>query len=138
MAKITRNGKSYDSGDVQVFINGIPIEVTSIVYGNDQEHQLNFGLSNKATSWSRGKITPFCTIGIEMHNITPLELASGGSLLGVAPFEITSTFINEFNMLVVDRILGKFQNEGREVTGEMGLKRDYELFTLEVNLNVAA
>lgn len=136
MPKITRNGKTYDSGDVEVFISGIDLEVTSIVYGNDQEHQLNFSLKNKATSWSRGKITPFCTIGIAMHDVTPLERASGGSLLNIAPFSVVVTFTNEYNEIIIDRLLVKFQNEGREVTGEMGLKRDYEMFALEVNLNV--
>src|SRR5690606_34496370 len=121
-----RNRKSYDSGDVEVFINGVPIEVTSISYGNEQEHQLNYGLANKASSWSRGKITPSCTIGIEMQNITPLELASGGSLLGVKPFDVVVTFTNEFNVIVTDHLVVKFQNEGREVTGEMGLKMEYE------------
>lgn len=139
MAQITRNGKSYDSGDVEVFINGIPIEVTSITYGNEQENQLNYTLKNKPTSWSAGKITPSCTMGVMMHDITPLELASQGrSLLNVKPFDVVVTFTNEFNIIVVDRLLLKFQNEGREVTGEMGLKKDYTMFALEVNLNVAA
>jgi hypothetical protein len=138
MAKITRNGKAYDSGDVTVFINGIPIEVYSISYGNDQEHQLNYSLSNNASSWSRGKITPKCSIGIMMHDISPLELASGGNLLGVKPFDVVVVFTNEFNIIVTDQLLLKFQSEGREVTGEMGLKKEYEMFALEVNLNVAA
>jgi hypothetical protein len=138
MAQITRNGKAYDSGDVEVLINGIPVEVTSISYGNEQEHQLNYSLANKPSSWSRGKITPNCTIGIAMHDIAPLELAAGGSLLNIKPFDVVVTFTNEFNIIVVDRLLVKFQNEGREVTGEMGLKMEYNMFALEVNLNVAA
>lgn len=137
MGKITRNGKTYDSGDVEVFISGIELEVTNITYGNEQEHQLNYALKNKPASWSRGKITPNCTIGIAMHDVTPLERASGGSLLDIAPFWVVVTFTNEYNEIIVDRLLVKFQNEGREVTGEMGLKRDYEMFALEVNLNAA-
>lgn len=135
MAKITRNGKTYDSGDVEVFVAGLELEVTNITYGNDQEHQLNYSLKNKASSWSRGKITPNCTIGIAMHDVTPLERASGGSLLNIAPFPVVVTFTNEYNEIIVDHLLIKFQNEGREVTGEMGLKMDYEMFALEVNLN---
>lgn len=138
MARITRNGKAYDSGDVEVFINGVPIEVTSITYGNEQEHQLNYSLGNEPTSWSQGKIEPSCTIGIAMADITPLELASGGSLLKIKPFDVVVTFTNEFNMIVVDHLLVKFKNEGRDVTGEMGLKRDYEMFALRVSLNVVS
>jgi len=29
------------------------------------------------------------------------------------------------------------QKEGREVTGEMGLKLEYEMFALQVNLNIS-
>lgn len=134
--KITRNGKAYDSGDVQVFIAGQEIEVTSIDYGNTQEHQRNYSLKNKATSWSRGKIEPYCTIGFAMEEITPMEKAVAGSLLDIAPFSVTVTFINEYNEIIVDKLLIKFQQEGREVTGEMGLRKDYEMFALDVELNV--
>ena len=136
MAKVTRNGKTYDSGDVEVFVTGLEFEVTSITYGNEQEHQLNYSLGNKASSWSRGKVTPSCTIGVAMHDITPLEKAGGG-LLNIAPFYVIVTFTNEYNEIITDKLLVKFQNEGREVTGEMGLRRDYEMFALDVALNVA-
>ncbi|MRI64658.1 hypothetical protein EDM00_11770, partial [Ornithobacterium rhinotracheale] len=58
MSRVNRNGKAYDSADVKVQINGVPIEVKSIEYGNEQEHQLNHTLGARATSWSFGKITP--------------------------------------------------------------------------------
>ena len=138
MAKITRNGKTYDSVDVKCFINGIQLEVTSLTYGNEQEHQLNWTLgSSEGTSWSTGKRTPNASMGVMMHDMTPLEIASAGkSILDIKPFNLIVTFTNEYNMPVVDRLLVKFQKEGREVTGEMGLKMDYPLFALEVNLNM--
>jgi hypothetical protein len=136
MSRINRNGKAYDSGEVKVQINGVPIEVTKISYANEQEHQLNYSLGNTPTSWSMGKVTPSASIGIAMHHITPLEVASGGSILNLKPFVITVEFVNDFNLIIVDRIVAKFKNEGREVTGDMGLEKEYELFALEVNLNV--
>ena len=139
MAEITRNGKAYDSVDCECFVNGIPLEITSATYGNEQEHQLNFTLGQNATSWSNGKRTPSCSIGIMMHDIVPIELAAnGGSILDIPPFYVIFTFTNEFNVIVTDKVLVKFQNEGREVTGEMGLKKEYQMFALEVKLNVAA
>lgn len=139
MARITRNGKAYDSADVKVFINGIDVEVTSVSYGNEQEHQLNFTLAKKATSWSSGKITPNATLGFMMHDIVPIEMAAdGGSILNIKPFWVIVTFTNEYNVIVTDKLLLKFSKEGREVTGEMGLKMEYPMFALEVNLNVAA
>lgn len=139
MAEITRNGKAYDSVDCECFLNGVPLEITSATYGNEQEHQLNFTLGQNASSWSSGKRTPSCTIGIMMHDIVPIELAAkGGSILDIKPFTIIFTFTNEYNIIVTDRVLVKFQNEGREVTGEMGLKKEYTMFALKVDLNVAS
>lgn len=138
MATIIRNNKAYDSADVKVQINGVPIEVTSITYGNEQEHQHNHTLGAEPTSWSRGKITPSASMGVMMHDILPLEMAAGGSLLNVKPFVITVEFVNEYNMIVVDKIVAKFKNEGREITGDMGLKKEYELFAMSVKLNVQA
>lgn len=139
MATITRNGKAYDSADVEVFINGVPVEVTSATYGNEEENQLNWTLGKKASSWSSGKITPNATLGFMMHDIVPIELAAkGGSILNLKPFNVFITFTNEYNVIVTDRLLLKFNKEGREVTGEMGLKMEYPMFALEVNLNVAA
>ena len=140
MAKITRNGKSYDSVDVKCNINGVDIEVTSLTYGNEQEHQLNWTLgSSEATSWSTGKRTPNASMGVMMHDITPLETAMiGRSILDIKPFYLIVSFTNEYNLLVVDRLLVKFTKEGREVTGEMGLKMDYPLFALKVDLDMKA
>ena len=137
MGKITPNGKAYDSVDFMATLNGVPIEVTSAKYGNEQEHQLNWTLGQDATSWSAGKRTPNCTLGFMMHDIVPLEMAAkGGSILNIAPFEIIFTFTNEFNIIVTDRVLAKFQNEGRDVTGDMGLKKEYNMFALKVDLNI--
>ena len=71
-----------------------------------------------------------------MHEIAPLERVSGG-LLKIKPFTITVEFVNEFNEIVVDKIVAKFKNEGREVTGDMGLEKQYDLFALSVKLRVA-
>jgi hypothetical protein len=138
MAEITRNGKAYDSADVEVFMNGVPAEVTTATYGNEQEHQLNWTLGQNASSWSKGKKTPSVTLGFMMHDIVPIEMAAkGSSILDIKPFNVVITFTNEFNIIVTDRLLVKFQNEGREVTGEMGLKKEYTMFALKVELNVA-
>ena len=139
MAEITRNGKAYDSADVEVFMNGVLVEVTTATYGNEQEHQLNWTLGQNASSWSKGKKTPSATLGFMMHDIVPIELAAkGGSILDIKPFDVIITFTNEFNIIVTDRLLVKFQNEGREVTGEMGLKKEYTMFALKVELNIPA
>lgn len=136
MTTIVRNRKTYDSGDATAFINGVEILLTKITYNNEQEHQLNYSIgSNYPTSWSNGKISPSCSIGLAMHDSAELERAAGGSLLKLKPFTITVQFVNEYNDIIVDEIIAKFQTEGREVSGEMSLAMDYDLFTLAMNLN---
>lgn len=137
MSEIIRNGKAYDSVDVKVQINGVPINVKSLSYGNEQEHQLNHTLGADATSWSMGKKTPSASVTLMMADSVPLEVAAGGSLLKVKPFTMTVEYVNEYNIIVVDKIIAKFQSEGREVTGDMGLEKQYDLFALNVALNVA-
>ncbi|MDZ4147871.1 MAG: hypothetical protein U1C58_06275 [Flavobacteriaceae bacterium] len=138
MADLIRNGKAYDSADVEAFINGVPINIAKISYGNEQEHQLNYTLGSNASSWSKGKITPSATIDLFMHDSVPLEMAAkNGDLLQVKPFDIVVTFANEYNIIVVDKILAKFKNTGRDVTGDMGLQKSYDLFALDVKLNIA-
>jgi hypothetical protein len=136
MSEIIRNGKAYDSVDVKVQINAVPINVKSLSYGNEQEHQLNHTLGADATSWSMGKKTPSASVTLMMADSVPLEVAAGGSLLKVKPFTMTVEFVNEYNIIVVDKIIAKFQSEGREVTGDMGLEKQYDLFALNVALNV--
>ncbi|MCK0199232.1 hypothetical protein ACQ1Q1_07145 [Ornithobacterium rhinotracheale] len=138
MSRVNRNGKAYDSADVKVQINGVPIEVKSIEYGNEQEHQLNHTLGARATSWSFGKITPSASMTLLMGDVKDLEKAAGGDLLKIKPFTITVEFANEYNDIVVDKIIAKFQKEGRSVTGDMGLEYQYDLFALDVQLNVTA
>ncbi|RKE82007.1 hypothetical protein [Chryseobacterium sp. AG363] len=136
MSEIIRNGKAYDSVDVKVQINGVPINVKSLSYGNEQEHQLNHTLGAEATSWSMGNITPSASVTLMMADSVPLEVAAGGSLLKLKPFTMTVEFVNEYNIIVVDKIIAKFQSEGREVTGDMGLEKQFDLFALNVALNV--
>lgn len=136
MSDIIRNGKAYDSVDVKVQINGIPIEVKSITYGNEQEHQLNHTLGIDASSWSWGKKTPTASMTLMMADLVPLERAAGGDLLKVKPFTATVEFVNDFNLIVVDKIIAKFQSNGREVTGDMGLEKQFDLFALKVDLDV--
>lgn len=137
MATSIRNGKAYDSADVKVQINGVPIEVKTIAYGNEQEHQLNHTLGSDATSWSRGKKTPSANIKLMMADTVALEKAAeGNSLLNLQPFTITVEYVNEYNIIVVDKVIAKFKNEGRDVTGDMGLEKDYELFAIDVQLNL--
>ena len=132
MTKVIKNNKGYDSGDVEVFINGQLTSVSQIEYATEQEHQLNYSLGNEPTSWSRGKKSYSATITMLMEDVVVLEQAAKGDLMAVKPFDINISYVNEFNDLVNDTITAKFKNQGREVTGDMGLNKQYELFVLDI------
>jgi hypothetical protein len=135
MAQIIRNKKAYDSGDATVTINGVLLNVIEINYDVEQEHQLNHTLGNSATSWSRGKIKPTASMSLMMEDAADLEKTANGDLLKIKPFDINVTIVNEFNELVNDTITAKFQKQGREVKGDMGLQFQYDLFCLGIEFN---
>lgn len=130
---VRKNGKAYDSGDVEVSILGaVESEVKEITYTTEQEHQVNHSLANRATSWSMGKITDTASITLYMATVVALERLCGGDLLSLKPFDINVTFANEYNDIVNDTITCKFKSQGREVTGDMGLTKQFELFVLGI------
>lgn len=135
MATVIKNKKAYDSGDVDVTINGVPLNVVEISYDVEQEHQLNYTLKDNASSWSKGRKTPTASISLMMEDAVILEDSANGDLLNIKPFEINVTYTNEYNKIVNDTITAKFQKQGREVTGDMGLQMQYPLFALGIDFN---
>jgi hypothetical protein len=130
---VRKNGKAYDSGDVSVsFFGYVEDEFSEITYGTEQEHQLNHSLNNNATSYSMGKKTHSGSISLYMAAARRLEKASNNDLLSIKPFDINVTYVNDDNEIVNDTVTCKFMSQGREVTGEMGLKRSYELLVLGI------
>lgn len=134
---VRKNGKAYDSGDAVVTLLGsVESEVSEIEYSTEQEHQVNHSLNNDATSWSAGKTTHNCTLGLYMNAARKLEkLAPDGDLLKLAPFDINVTYVNEFNEIVNDTITVKFKSQGRQLNGDMGLKYVYQMLCLGVQYN---
>lgn len=134
--RIKKDGKAYDSGDVIITLLGnMANEVSEFVYNTKQEHQKNYGLGNRATSWSQGKIDDTATITMSMKEAVAIEDAAGGDLLKIKPFDINASFVNEYNKIVNDTVVCKFQDQGREVNGEMGLMKQFELFVLDIKYN---
>lgn len=137
MAEIRFVEKAFDSGDVTVALDGQLIDdVKEISYATEQEHQQNHSLRNKATSWSKGKITDTASITLYMGAVVAIERASNGNLLLRKPFLLTVTYVNVENVIVSDMILAKFQSQGREVNGDMGLAKQFDLFVIDIKYNV--
>jgi len=139
MSLITKNGKAYDSGDVNIAMFGsMSYEVTELTYATEQEHQANHSLgSNKMTSYSMGKETNSATMTLRLASASAIEKAAGTSVLKIKPFKINVTFVNEDNDIVNDTLLVKFQDTGRDVPGDMDVKKQYNLFVLDIDYNNA-
>lgn len=137
MSLIKRNGKAYDAGDVTIALFGrIDFEVTEITYSTEQEHQANFSLgSNKQTSYSMGKITQTGSLTMRLASASAIEKAAGGNMMAIKPFQINVSYVNDDNSIVNDTLLAKFQSQGREVGGDMDLKKQYTLFILDTDYN---
>ena len=142
MSTIRKNGKSYDSGDVNVEMLNNLVDAIEIEYSTEQEHQQNFSLgSTEPTSWSRGKKASSGSITLPMEECVKIQNAANraglSSILDIAPFDIVVSFLNEFNQIVIDRVTAKFQNTGRKAAqGDMRLNYQYTLFVLSVKENV--
>lgn len=138
MTTIRKDGKAYDSGDVVITLLGSQAnEVEDISYGTKQDHQLNYALgSTRAKTWSRGKVSHECSMTIAMTEAVLIEKAApNGDLLALPPFDVHVTYINEFNDIINDTITCKFMDQGREVQGDMGLKKKYDMFVLDISYN---
>lgn len=139
MSVINKNGKTFDSGDVHIAMFGsLSFEVTEITYNTEQEHQANYSAgSNRQTSYSMGKVTETASMTLRLTSGSAIEKAAGGNLLSIKPFDINVTYVNDDNDIINDTLTVKFQNQGREVGGDMDLKKQYTLFVLNIDYNNA-
>lgn len=146
MAVISRNGKTYDNASVQIaFLGSIDYEVTKLEYNTKQAHKANYSMgSNKASSYSMGKISNDCKLGLRLKSVSEIEKAAkaaglGGSLLKIKPFDIIVVFVDDENEIITDVIKCKFQEQGRtmdaEGDGEVSTK-EFEMFTLDIDYNI--
>ena len=135
---IVKNGQTISAGDVQISVLGdLNMEVTKLSYGVKQSHKPNYSIGSvNPTSYSVGKKEYTCTLGLRFSSIQSLEKAAGGSLLDIKPFNIVTTYVNEENEIVTDRLLVKFTDQGREVTQDSeDIVKEFEMFCLGIEFN---
>lgn len=146
MAVISRKGKTYDNASVQIaFLGSIDYEITKMEYDSKQAHKANFAMgSNESSSYSMGRITHTCKMGLRLKSVSEIEKAAkaaglGGSLLKIKPFDIIVVFVDDENEIITDVIKCKFQEQGRTMDaggdGEVST-REYEMFTLSIDYNI--
>lgn len=146
MSVISRNGKTYDNASVQIaFLGSIDYEIPKIEYNTKQAHKANHATgSYNASSYSMGKITHTCKLGLRLKSTSVIEKAAraaglGGSLLRIKPFDIIVVFVDEENEIITDVIKCKFQEQGRTIDaegdGEVSTI-EFEMFTLDIDYNI--
>lgn len=124
------NGRTYDWGDVNVLIAGVPVTgIVAIDYGDKQEKKDNYGAGRYPVSRSRGKITTSAKITLDMKEVEAIQSRSrDGRLQTIDPFKITVSYIPDNGTGIVTDILNNVEflsNDRKWKTGDTN--QDVEL-----------
>jgi hypothetical protein len=136
---VTSCGKEMSGADVHVAMFGtVDYEITKLSYDMSQEHTASHSLgSNDATSYSMGKKTYSCTLGLRGKSIDAIEKACKCKLVDIKPFSIIVNALNDENESITDRIICKFADQGREYDSSSNdNKREFKMFVLRIDFNI--
>ncbi len=138
MARIRRMGEEYSSGDAVITIAGMrDVDVDSINYDYKYGHTKQQGIRRKGRSWRMGPRECNCSIGLPLDVISEFEkIAPRGDIALIRPFPINIVFLNAENEMIRDLVIAKFQGNGRRVSPDEGITYEYELFVLDMDLNI--
>lgn len=137
MARVRRMGEVYSAGDVIVTVAGIyDFDPSAISYSYTYAHEYQRGLKRKPRGWRMGQMEMEGSMTLPLDIVATLEKMFGDIAL-IRPFPIIVTYANFENEVIRDIIWAKFQGNGREVTDDGELEREYDLFITDIKLNVA-
>lgn len=138
MPRIRKGGEVYSAGDVTVAIAGMDdVNPSSISYSTSNQHEYSRGIARKARGWRMGSEEHTCKLNLSLDVVSDIErAASGHRLAQIRPFPINVTYANAENELIHDIIIAKFKDQGREVTADGELEREFDLFVIDIKYNV--
>lgn len=138
MATVKRMHEVYSSGDVTVTLMGIhDINPSAIEYNSNYAHEYQRGLRRDARGWRMGAKEMDAKITLPLDTIAIIEKAApNGDIALIRPFPIIVTFFNTENVLIKDIITAKFKGNGRTVTNDGEIEKEYELFPTEIQYNI--
>jgi hypothetical protein len=138
MAAVKRMHEVYSSGDVTVTLMGIhDINPSAIEYNSNYAHEYQRGLRRDARGWRMGAKEMDAKITLPLDAIAIIEkVAPNGDIALLKPFPIIVTFFNSENVLIKDIITAKFKGNGRTVTNDGEIEKEYELFPTEIQYNI--
>ncbi|WP_418894701.1 hypothetical protein [Limibacterium fermenti] len=135
---IKRMGEVYSSGDAVVTLAGMyDINPTAIEYGYSYAHAYQRGIKREPRGWRMGAKDYEGKVTLPLDLVSYIEkFAPGGDIARIRPFPINVTFFNAENELINDLVTAKFQGNGRAVTNDGELEREFDLFIIGIKLNV--
>lgn len=138
--RIRRMGEVYSAGDCVVTLAGMfDIDPSEISYSYKYAHEYQRGLKREPRGWRMGAKEMEAKMKLPLDIMTVVEKAAklvGGDIAKIKPFPVNITILNDENETVHDYLLVKFTGNGRNITGEDGLEYEFELFVLDMKLNV--
>lgn len=136
------NGKSYDGIDVKILMLGNEArEVSAAKYGFSRDHENHYSLgSDEPTNYSIGpKKYEEGSLTMSLKELVAIEDAAGGNkdITLIKPFITLFARLNEGNKIVVDEVLWKFKNWGREVSIDtLGDGKEFGMHTISIKPGV--
>jgi hypothetical protein len=131
-------GEVYSSGDVIVTVAGMrDVNPSAIEYGYSYAHEYQRGLRRDPRGWRmgakefEGNVTLPIDIAAEFEKIAP-----AGDIALIRPFPINIVYVNAENDMIRDLVIAKFQGNKRSVSNDGELENQYDLFVLDVQLNI--
>ncbi|MDR2806257.1 MAG: hypothetical protein LBB85_11615 [Dysgonamonadaceae bacterium] len=138
MSRIRRMGEVYSSGDVIVTVAGMrDVNPSAIEYGYSYAHEYQRGIRRTPRGWRmgakefEGSITLPLDVAAEFERIAP-----AGDVARIRPFPINIVYFNAENEMIRDMVVAKFQGNKRSVTNDGELENQYDLFILDIQLNI--
>lgn len=136
MARIKRMGEVYSAGDVKVTVAGIyDFDPSAISYGYKYAHEYQRGLKRKPRGWRMGAIEYESSMTLPLDIVAELEKMFGDIAL-IRPFPVNVTFANFENEMIHDIVWMKFTGNKRDVTSDGELENEFEMFVLDMKLNI--
>lgn len=136
--RLKRMGEVYSAGDVVVTIAGMyDVNPSAIEYSYEYAHEYQQGIKRKPRGWRMGAKTMEGKMTLPLDLIADIEkVAPHGDIALIKPFPINVSFFNDSNELINDLVIAKFKGNGRSVTSDGELEKEYDLFITDIQLNV--
>jgi hypothetical protein len=131
-------GEAYSSGDVIVTVAGMrDVNPDAVSYGYSYAHATQQGIRRNPRAWRMGPKTNEGSITLPIDVAAEFEkIAPNHDLALIRPFPVNVVFLNAENEMIRDLVIAKFTGNKRNVGADEDITNEYELFVLDIQLNI--